>query len=179
MLAVFGFYVAVPGTLLGPGGRKDEELDYFEDVLISRAGAGKCTYFLSGSAICGLGGGPGPLLGPKLAVLGRFEAYVGGLGPLLGPMVAVLGRSWCLCWRPWGLLGRCWRVLGRSGAGPGHSQGRPGGVTTNIQATYMRPGPGNPCPFICVYIYIYIPYSMNRLFNEFFKEFWRGILGGV
>ena len=49
--------------------------------------------------------GPGPLLGPMLAVLGRswayvgglvpsvrdLEAYVGGSGPLLGPMLAVLG----------------------------------------------------------------------------------------
>ena len=55
-------------------------------------------------------GGPGPLLGPLCAVLGRswslcwrswaaLGAYVGGLGPLLGPMLAVLGRSWALCGR--------------------------------------------------------------------------------
>ena len=36
-------------------------------------------------------GGLGSLLGPMLAVLGRFGPYVGGLGPLLGPMFAVLG----------------------------------------------------------------------------------------
>ena len=35
-------------------------------------------------------GGLGSLLGPMLAVLGRFGPYVGGLGPLLGPMFAVL-----------------------------------------------------------------------------------------
>ena len=43
--------------------------------------------------------GFGPLLGPRLAVLGGLGAYVGGLGPLLGPMLAVLGRSWDPCWR--------------------------------------------------------------------------------
>ncbi len=71
--------------------------------------------------------GPGPLLGPMLAVWGRswdlcwrsrastggpgpsvgglgltwaaLGAYVGGLGPLLGPMLAILGHSWSLCGR--------------------------------------------------------------------------------
>ena len=44
-------------------------------------------------------GGPGPLLGPMLAILGCSWASTGGPGPLLGPLCAVLGRSWGLSWR--------------------------------------------------------------------------------
>ena len=36
------------------------------------------------------------MLAVSWAALG---AYVGGLGPLLEPRLAVLGRSWSLCWR--------------------------------------------------------------------------------
>ena len=60
-----------------------------------------CAHFSSGSAICGLGGGPVPLLDLLLAVLGRswgprwrswagLGAYVGGLGASWGRR----GRSW-------------------------------------------------------------------------------------
>ena len=53
--------------------------------------------------------GPGPLLGPMMAVLGRSGPVLGppvcGPGPLLGPMLAVLGRSWALCWWSWAALG--------------------------------------------------------------------------
>ena len=36
----------------------------------------------------------------------RGGAYLlGGPGPLLGPLRAVLGRSWDLCWRSWAALG--------------------------------------------------------------------------
>ena len=52
----------------------------------------KCAYFSNGSAICGLGV---------------------GLEPLLGPMLAVLGRSWALCWRSWAAL---WAYVGGLGA---------------------------------------------------------------
>jgi hypothetical protein len=31
--------------------------------------------------------------------------HAGGPGPLLGFMLAVLGRSWDLCWRSWAALG--------------------------------------------------------------------------
>ena len=57
---------------------------------------GKYAYFSSGSAICGLGV---------------------GLEPLLGPVLAVLGRSWALCWRSWAALGAYVGGLG-SGSGP-------------------------------------------------------------
>ena len=40
-----------------------------------------------------------------LAILGRSWASTGGPGPLLGPLCAVLGRSWSLCWRSWAALG--------------------------------------------------------------------------
>ena len=43
-------------------------------------------------------GGPGPLSGPLLAVLGRLGAFVGGPGPSWV-------RSWLLCWRSWAALG--------------------------------------------------------------------------
>ncbi len=63
--------------------------------------------------------GPGPLLGPMLAVLAAFGrllefmlailsrswASTGGPGPLLGPLFEVLGRSWALCWRSRAALG--------------------------------------------------------------------------
>ena len=44
-------------------------------------------------------GGPGAVLGPLLAILGRSWASTGGPGPRLGPLCAILGRSWSLCWR--------------------------------------------------------------------------------
>ncbi len=50
-------------------------------------------------------GGLGPLLEPMFAVLGPLGTYVGSLRPLLGPMLAVLGRSSGLCWRSWVALG--------------------------------------------------------------------------
>ena len=37
-----------------------------------------------------------------------------GPGPLLGPMLAVLGRSWDLCWRSWATPGPLWAILSRS-----------------------------------------------------------------
>ena len=68
-------------------------------------------------------GGLGSLLGPMLAVLGRFGPYVGGRGPLLGPMFAVLGPlgTYVGSLRP--LLGpncRSWVALGTyvGGLGP-------------------------------------------------------------
>ena len=51
-------------------------------------------------------GGLGLLLGPILAVLGRFGAFVGGLGPLLG-----------LCLRSWAALGTYVGGLGALWAG--------------------------------------------------------------
>ena len=67
-------------------------------------------------------GGPGPLLWPLLAVLGRSWASAGGLGP-----------SWGLCWRSGGglgtyvgdlelllgLYGRSWAALGANVGGLG------------------------------------------------------------
>ena len=49
--------------------------------------------------------GPGAVLGPLLAVLGRSWASTGGPGPRLGPLCAILGRSWSLCCRSWAALG--------------------------------------------------------------------------
>ena len=87
-------------------------------------------------------GGPGPLLGPIVAVLGcssglcgqsgaekceehgylenvlisragaRAAAWGIGLEPLLGPMLAILSRSWALCWRSWAYVGGLWLLLG-------------------------------------------------------------------
>ena len=48
----------------------------------------------SGAALGAVVGGPGPLLGPLLAVLGRSWAYVPG------------PRPQGLCWRSWAVLGR-------------------------------------------------------------------------
>ena len=46
-------------------------------------------------------GGIGPLSGPWAA----RRASVGGPGLLVGPLWAVMGRSWGLCWRSWVALG--------------------------------------------------------------------------
>ena len=51
--------------------------------------------------------GPGAVLGPLLAVLGRSWASTGGPGPRLGPLCAILGHSWSLCWRSSAALGPC------------------------------------------------------------------------
>ena len=50
-------------------------------------------------------GGLGPPLGPMFAVMGPLGTYVGSLRPLLGPMLAVLG---CSC----GLSGQSWDAFG-------------------------------------------------------------------
>ena len=123
ILAVLGCYwglcwrswapmLAVLGRSWGLCGRKYEEHVYFENVLISQAGA-------RSAASRAVLGRSWTLCWRSWAALG---AYVGDLGPLLVPMLAVLGCSWGLCWRSWAalggvesLLGHMLAVLGRLG----------------------------------------------------------------
>ena len=60
----------------------------------------------SGAALDAYVGGPGAVLGPMLAIVGRSWAALGALMAVLaafwlhlGPMLAILGRSWGLCGR--------------------------------------------------------------------------------
>ena len=78
----------------------DREVDGPVWVVLGRFG-GLCVR--SWAALGAFVGGPGPLLWPLLAVLGRSWASAGGLGP-----------SWGLCWRSWAAPGALWAVLGRS-----------------------------------------------------------------
>ena len=57
-----------------------------------------------GASVCG----PGPLLGPMLAVWGGLGTYVGDLEMLLG----LYGRSWVALGASIGDLGCTWAVLG-------------------------------------------------------------------
>ena len=66
----------------------DREVDVPVWVVLSRFG-GLCVR--SWAALGAFVGGPGPLLWPLLAVLGRSWGSAGGLWPLLGPILAVLG----------------------------------------------------------------------------------------
>ena len=102
----------------------DREVDGPVWVVLGRFG-GLCVW--SWTALGAFVGGPGPLLWPLLAVVGRSWASVGGPGLLLGLMLAVLGRSWGsvgavlgLSWAyagyPRSLLGPILAVLGRSWA---------------------------------------------------------------
>ena len=89
----------------------DREVDGPVWVVLGRFG-GLCVR--SWAALGAFVGGPGPLLWPLLAVLGRSWASAGGLGPLLGPMLAVLGRPWGSVGGPGLLLGPILVVLGCS-----------------------------------------------------------------
>ena len=59
----------------------------------------------TGAALGAYVGDPGPLLGLYWRSWAALGAAVCGPGPLLEPMLAVLGRSWGLCWRSWAALG--------------------------------------------------------------------------
>ena len=68
-------------------------------------------------------GGPGPLLGPMLAVLGGLGAYVGGLGLVLGPMLAVLGALGPKCGPNPEMWPKPEREQGPKGVGPSEAEG--------------------------------------------------------
>ena len=109
----------------------DREVDGPVWVVLGRFG-GLCVR--SWAALGAFVGGPGPLLWPLLAVLGRSWASAGGLGP-----------SWGLCWRSWAAPGALWAVLGRSWglswrswAALGAAAGGPGSLLGPILAVLGR-----------------------------------------
>ena len=97
MLAVWGglgIYVADLELLLGLCGRSWAALG-------ASIGSLGCTWAALGAYV----GDLGPLLGLYWRSWAALGAAVCGPGPLLEPMLAVLGRSWDLCWRSWAALG--------------------------------------------------------------------------
>ena len=85
----------------------DREVDGPVWVVLGRFG-GLCVR--SWAALGAFVGGPGPLLWPLLAVLGRSWASAGGPGPLLGPLYAVLAALGRLVGPKLAVLAGVWRI---------------------------------------------------------------------
>ena len=68
-------------------------------------------------------------------------AYAGGPGPLLGPGLAVLGRSWALCWRSWAALGA---YVGGLGTGSGRKAAQTRKSEPNPSGSRVPKGSGLP-----------------------------------